>query len=47
MNSLILEISGLSVDFDYEYLGEDILGFQPFGPLSNNTMRQILQNINL
>lgn len=47
MNSLILEISGLSVDFDYEYLGEDILGFQLFGPLSNNTMRQILQNINL
>ena len=43
---MVLEISGLSVEYDYEYIGEDILGFQPYGALSSNILCQMIQNIN-
>jgi len=46
MDSLVLEISNFTIDYDYEYIGEDVLGFHLYGTLSNNLTHQLIKNIN-
>lgn len=46
VDCLVLEISGFTIDYDYEYIGEDVLAFHLCGTSSNNLTHQLLKNIN-